>query len=205
MGKKETAEQQLLKMIEASSGGPTSADKNKTAKKQSFIQFVRIANRVLIVLFVIAVILVLNELVSGQNFLSKSQNIQIDQKTPRSITSESNMLPEFSEVDYYIAEAKKRNIFQPFKEGDTKNVVKVSSDNQNMADQVRKLRLVGISWFDTVESASVMIEDIDNKTTHFLMKGDKMGDIYVKTIYADSVKLGYDNEEIIIRYDKSQM
>lgn len=206
MAKKETAEQKLLKMIEASSGGPTSADINKAAKKQTFIQFVRTINRVLMVVFVGAVLLVLNELVSGQNFLSKSQDIQIDKKITKSVMSESNsMVPSISGVDYYTAAAKKRNIFQPFKEGDAKNVVKVSEENQRIADQVQNLRLVGISWFETVDSASVMIEDLDKKTTYFLMKGDKMGDIYVKTIYADSVKLGHDNEEIIIRYDKSQM
>ena len=205
MAKKETAEQKLLKMIEASSGGPASVDVNKAARKQTFIQFVRTVNRVLMVLFVIAVLLVLNELVSGQNFLSKSQDIQIDKKMTKSVMNESNTIPSISGVEYYTAETKKRNIFQPFKEGDSKSVVEVSGENQRMADQVQNLRLVGISWFETVDSASVMIEDVDKKTTYFLMKGDKMGDIYVKTIYADSVKLGHDNEEIIIRYDKSQM
>lgn len=205
MAKKETAEQKLLKMIEASSGGPTSADKKKAANKQSFIQFVRTVNRVLMVLFVVAVLLVLNELVSGQSFLSKSQDIQIDKRMTKTVMSESNTIPSISGVEYYAAEAKKRNIFQPFKEGEIKNVVEVSSENQRIADHVQNLRLVGISWFETVDSASVMIEDLDKKTTYFLMKGDKMGDIYVKTIYADSVKLGHDNEEIIIRYDKSQM
>ena len=205
MAKKETAEQKLLKMIEASSGGPTSADANKAARKQTFIQFVRTVNRFLMILFVVAVLLVLNELVSGQNFLSKSQDVQIDKKIVKSVMGESNTIPSISGVDYYTTEAKKRNIFQPFKEGESKSVVEVSGENQRMADQVQHLRLVGISWFETVDSASVMIEDSDKKTTYFLMKGDKMGDIYVKTIYADSVKLGHDNEEIIIRYDKSQM
>ena len=205
MAKKETAEQKLLKMIEASSGGPASADVNKAAKKQTFIPFRRTVNRVLIFLFVVAALLVLNEVVSGQNSLSTSQDIQIDKKMTKSVMNESNTIPSISGVEYYTAETKKRNIFQPFKEGDSKSVVEVSGENQRMADQVQNLRLVGISWFETVDSASVMIEDVDKKTTYFLMKGDKMGDIYVKTIYADSVKLGHDNEEIIIRYDKSQM
>ncbi len=205
MAKKETAEQKLLKMIEASSGGVSSAEKAKAAKKQSLGNWIKILNRVLIVIFVIACIAVVNELVSGQNFLSKTENIQVDQKMVKSANNERNMVPTIAGLDYYLDQTKKRNIFQPFKEGQVKTASNVSPQNQKLADSARNLKLVGISWFDSVESASVMIEDVDKKTTYFLMKGDKIGDIYVKTIYADSVKLGHDNEEIIIRYDKSQM
>ena len=205
MVKKETAEQKLLKMIEASSGGVPSAEKANAAKKQSLISFVKNVNRILIVVFIAAVILVLNELVRGQNFLSKTENIQTDQKMIRSVANNDDMIPAVPRLEYYLDEAKKRNIFQPFKEGEIKNAAEVSEKNKRLADLTKNLKLVGISWFDTVDSASVMLEDVDKKTTYFLMKGDKIGDINVKTIYADSVKLGHDNEEIIIRYDKSQM
>lgn len=206
MAKKETAEQKLLKMIEASSGGVSSAEKTAAAKKQNLISIVKKINLLLTLLFIFAIVAVVGEMMWGQDFLSKTENIRLDQKMAKSIISDENIVPSIPGLDYYLEQAKKRNIFQPFKEGELVNKSTTASPkNQRLADSTRNLKLVGISWLDTVESASAMIEDVDKKETYFLMRGDKIGDIYVKTIYADSVKLGHDNEEIIIRYDKSQM
>ena len=120
--------------------------------------------------------------------------------------SEESLIPKVQAVSYYASEVKRRNIFQPYEEKTTTGVVTTGiSKDSPIVRKTKNLRLVGISWLDTVESASAMIEDTEKNMTYFLKKGEKMGDIIVKTIYADSVALGYENEEIIIKYDKSKM
>ena len=88
-----------------------------------------------------------------------------------------------------------------------KSTVNVSKENRRVAQETKNLRLVGISWLDTVETASVMIEDTEKEVTYFLKEGEKIGnsDIVIKTIYAESTKLGYEDEEIIITYDETKM
>ncbi len=203
--KKETAEQKLLKMIEASGGTSAPASPAKLPKKQSAVGFIKAANKILILVVCVAFALVVNEVFKGKKLLSESINITLDRKSLSAPSGNKMVLAEPPTVDYYLGMAKKRNIFLPYEPSAVKNVVEVSSGNTRIAQLTQNLRLVGVSWFDSVESASVMIEDVEKKVTYFLMRDDKIGDIYVKTIYADSVKLGYENEEIIIRYDKSKM
>jgi hypothetical protein len=203
--KKETAEQKLLKMIESSGGKSPSPVQNKTSAKQSVIGFIKAANKVLVIVVFVAFVFVVNEVFKGKQLLSKSDNIAADRNSTKVSSGSAPSMPVVPNVEYYLAMSKKRNIFLPYEPSSVKNVVEVSSGNTRIAQMTQNLRLVGVSWFDTVESASVMIEDVDKKETYFLMRGDKIGDINIKNIYADSVKLGYDNEEIIIRYDKSNM
>jgi hypothetical protein len=203
--KKETAEQKLLKMIEASGGKSPALVQNKSSTKQSVIGFIKAANKVLVIVVCVAFVFVVNEVFKGKQLLSKSDNIAAERSSSKVSSGNKPSMPVVPNVEYYLGMTKKRNIFLPYEPSAVKNVVEVSSGNTRIAQMTQNLRLVGVSWFDTVESASVMIEDVDKKETYFLMRGDKIGDVNIKTIYADSVKLGYDNEEIIIRYDKSNM
>ena len=207
MAKNETAEQKLLKMIEASAGPGASGVKveKKVQKKIDVAMFLKTGNRVLIGVILIVAILLFNEVRTGMMLLDKGVHFSGVNKIVSQSDADENFFPVVEGLSFYLFGVKRRNLFQPFQPA-IKNIVDVSEKNQRIAQKTANLRLVGVSWLDSVETASVMIENVDKKTTYFLQKGEKIeGGITIKTIYADSVKLGYENEEIIIRYDKSQL
>ncbi len=206
MAKAETAEQKLLKMIEASAGPGASGVKveKKPEKKFNIISFIKIGNKVLMGGVILAGVLLVNEVRSGMMLLGREARFSGIRRIVNQPEGTEKFFPVIEGLSFYLSGVKRRNIFQPF-EAAIKNVVEVSAKNRRIAQKTANLHLVGVSWLDSVETASVMIEDTEKKITYFLQQGEKIEDIIVKTIYADSVELGYENEEIIIQYDKSQM
>lgn len=202
--KTETAEQKLLKMIEASSGGgeTVSESQKEFQSQERILSVVKIANKILIVCVLAAVFFLGNEIKTGVQVLGEKIQISGVKTSGSNSFDGAGLVPVIQRISYYLSNVNKRNIFSPYKDVQTASVVEVSENNRAIVGRTKNLRLVGISWFDTVESASVMVEDIKKKETLFLRKGEKIGDITVKTIYANSVELGYKDEEIIIRYDK---
>lgn len=204
--KKETAEQKLLKMIEASSGaGPTKA-LAKTGKKRNVYAAISAANKVLIIGIILTFIVMGYEFQAGIRNLNQGLDAAATQIAQKKGMSVENLLPTVQRLSFYLASVNRRNIFVPYEEKATATTG-VDASNTAIARATKNFRLVGISWMDRVDTASVMIEDTDQKVTYFLHQGEKVklkdgGDIVVKTIYADSVELGFQNEEIIIRYDK---
>ena len=204
--KKESAEQKLLQMIEAS-GGSSSAGKKSQKSKYNFVSVIKKVNLFLIIILVFAIGLLANEIFVGQKFLKEKSMAVSSQKISKSGSGAEVSIPEPSPVSTYLAKLDKRNIFKPSDAPQAETSIAKSGTERTIDRIKRHLRLVGISWLDTVESAAVMLEDLKTNETHFLRKGDNLsvrnlGDILVKTIYADGVELGYENEEIIIRYDK---
>lgn len=202
--KKETAEQKLLKMIEDSSGGDVSASKTKqkVAKKQNVLSFMKVLNKLLIVGLIASVAFLGNEIIAGATLANKSVEMPEGKKSRVLGDKEAQMITA-QRLSYYLANVNSRNIFQPYEE--MQKTVEVTETNKKIVSKMSSYRLVGISWLDRIDTASVMIEDTNKKVTYFLHKGEKIGDIVVKTIYADSALLGYEDEEIIIKYDKSKM
>jgi hypothetical protein len=205
--KKETAEQKLLKMIEASGGktAATASANKKSSKKIDFLTALKKVNVALVVILVICLGTLANEIWRGIKEANADISVSAKKSGPGRIIRPEELLPVFQKDSYYLSDLKRRNIFEPFEEEKTKSIEDVTVPKGKIAKETQNLKLVGISWMDKVETASVMIEDTDKKETYFLRTGEKIGNITVKTIYADSVELGYENEEIIIKYDKSQM
>jgi hypothetical protein len=204
MAKKETAEQKLLKMIETSSSstGDVPAKKQQKSGGFNFYALLRTLNQILMLVSVGGVVFCVNEVMAGMNYMSRAVDVSAGMSSNGASAKKDFGLPKTVPVDSYLSVVKKRNLFLPYEE-----MVKVVDGEvvQKKSKLTDQLKLVGISWLDSVESASAMVEDTEKKMTYFLMKGDKVGDLTVKTIYADSVKFGYQGEEIMIKYDKSQM
>lgn len=199
--KKETAEQKLLKMIEASSKGDASVAGKKVSQKQGLLVALKTFNKFLFFGLIASVLFLANEVFVGFQLMGKDVSFGVDTSLVAQARDVERMGPTSQRLSFYLAGINQRNIFIPY-EDSTKQAVSLSDDSSKIARATRNMKLVGISWMNTVESASVMIEDVKKGETYFLQAGEKAGDIVVKTIYADSVELGYENEEIIIRYDK---
>jgi len=204
----ETAEQKLLKMIETSSAsgdsiGDVVISKKTIHKKQSSLALLKVLNSVLIVAVFIVIGLIINEYKKGTDLLSQHFKFTVNEGAARQVLESESLIPTVQKLSFYLAPVKQRSIFQPY-EVKVDKVVDVSDKNKTIASKISHLKLVGISWMDSIETASVMIEDTEKNMTYFLRREQKIGDISVKTIYADSVALGYENEEIMIHYDTSK-
>ncbi|MBP9853994.1 MAG: hypothetical protein KBD53_03900 [Candidatus Omnitrophica bacterium] len=203
--KKETAEQKLLKMIEASStDGIASSNKahQKVLKKQDLLTVLKSINKLLLVGIIFVGCLVAFEIKSGMTLIGKDIKISAASKKGSADTKKSELLT-IQSLPYYLAGVNRRNIFQSYESVSTAKAP--AQEQMNISRQLRNFKLVGISWLDHVDTASVMIEDTDKKITYFLKKGEKIGNIEVNMIYADSVKLGLENEEMILKYEKPQL
>jgi len=115
--------------------------------------------------------------------------------------SAKKLLPILPGLDRYVSAISFRNIFHPFEKQEVveqadPEVVEVP---QRLAEQTKNLRLVGISWLDTPESASAMVENTESGITYFLRSGERVNGLTVKTIYAQSVVLEMGGEELELK------
>ncbi|NTV28535.1 MAG: hypothetical protein HGA80_00445 [Candidatus Omnitrophica bacterium] len=200
MAKKETAEEKLLKIIEAtkkaqdsSSGAVVPAARRS---RGLFAVNTQQLNYLLMVAVLSGVIYCGYEVRNGMELLKQNVSVSVD--GPAHGDAINLFVPQIRSLSYYLDKIGTRNIFQPFekKEGGSSGVVTARAV---LEKKMQNFKLVGVAWLDMPESATVMIEDKANGVTKFLKEGDKLEDVTIKTIYTDRVVIGYENEEIVIK------
>ena len=224
----ETAEQKLLKLIETpypsdSASGPDAVRQIAPAVRgQGFLglaipgavrsffglgkffsgspfQFsfgLRDMNKALLAAGVAIFVFLLVDFLNGMNALQKKIDLAVDSSAAKNFL---NIILPVRNLSDYLALVESRNIFQPVEKKAAAEKTAAQSSTQKIAAMTEKLKLVGISWLDSAQTASVMIEDQESGNTYFVHQGEKVKELTVKTIYTDQVVLTFEGEEITIR------
>lgn len=158
--------------------------------KDSFKKFnLKLVNKI------IAVICILITLAWIFNFISTSVKLSGHFKKIASgevTTGREEKLPPKIDIniDEALTQIKRRNMFTllPSKEEAQASV--------NIGLTLGNLKLVGILWSDNPQA---MIENTKEQKTYFVSKGDKIGDIEVRSILRDKVIVGKESEEWELR------
>jgi len=155
----------------------------------------RESNAALVFLSLILAAVLVVKLTMAINVNKRNIVVKVDTKINR--TGEIS-LPSAKEVTHYLDSISERNIFKPY-DGKTATEIVVPVGTRKVAGKTEKLKLRGISWLDSPETASVMIEDTETGITYFLRQGEQVKDVVIKEIFADQVILTYEGEEMAIR------
>ncbi|MEI7998224.1 MAG: hypothetical protein WCH62_01785 [Candidatus Omnitrophota bacterium] len=192
---KETVEQKLLKALQRKQGlsAVPATSKLPAQKSVKFSLSIFDINKFLFVGIILCVVVLVFQLRSGMALLKEKVNFSNQIKTP--IRQDEAIIPEAKDVKFYIDSFGNRNIFKPY----DISLGKASQAHPNLSKRLAKYKLVGVSWLDLPESASIMIEDPSTKTTYFLKIGEQLEGVTVKTIYTDRVVFSYENEETTIK------
>ena len=153
-------------------------------------------NKILLVGIVIVSGFLFLSFLSGWNKVSNGLDFSVEQRS-------SNMeafAPSFRELQEYVGAIARRNIFQPYEvKAGEKGLTPAEAAMAPINERTKDLKLVGISWLDTPESASAMIENTQSGVTYFLKSGEQINNVTVKQIFADSVLISFGNEEMEMR------
>ena len=201
MAQKETAEQKLLKIIEASKkaqavasgAAPVQAVPKKNNRVISFN--IRQINIFLLACVFVSALFLGYQIHAGLALVQETVNFAVEGDGPKDAIN--LFVPQMKSIAYYLDKINSRNVFQPFEKKAAE--ADASSGQVVFEKKMSKFKIVGIAWLDVPESATVMLEDKTAHMTHFLKEGDKVEDVFVKTIYTDRVVFGRANEEITIK------
>ncbi|MBF0491003.1 MAG: hypothetical protein HQL15_10435 [Candidatus Omnitrophica bacterium] len=191
---KETAEQKLLKALQKKTGGTADLATKKSVIKKGFKFSLSIfdINKILLVGIIVCAVILILQLRSGMSLIN--QEVDFSDQVKTSVRQKATPLPQSKTVKFYIDSFGKRNIFKPYDIS-----LGTVQGQPNLVKRLAKYKLVGVSWLDLPESASIMIEDTQTKATYFLKTSEQLEGVTVKTIYTDRVVFSYENEETTIK------
>ncbi len=178
--------QNLLGLVK----GRASAD--KTAVAFGLREF----NRLLLGAILVFTIVFAKSFMSGMEFSQKEINLAVKTKISK---VPDNLIPKTNGLPDYLMSITRRNIFLPFEKKEIEEAAVATEPIRRIIERTKDLKLVGISWLDTPESASALIENTISGVTYFLRVGEKINNVTVKKIYADAVILRFEEEEIEFR------
>ena len=155
-------------------------------------------NRILLYAMIAVLVFFAMDLLTGMKSLERKIDFPVDPNVSKNLI---NIIPPVKDLASYLSPLEARNIFQPLEK---KTAVEEKQDvppapAKKIAALTEKLKLVGVSWLDSPETASVMIEDSESGITYFVRQGEKVKDLTVKNIYTDRVVLTFEGEEITIK------
>ncbi|MCQ9204777.1 MAG: hypothetical protein NG737_00465 [Omnitrophica bacterium] len=98
---------------------------------------------------------------------------------------------------YYLGKVRQRNIFR-IGGADSVDLSKVFAPviAARLVDEIKHLRLVGISWSDDPDA---MVEDTNTGRTFFIKRGEMIDKFKVEAIFKDKIILGYGGEEVELK------
>ncbi|OIO37261.1 MAG: hypothetical protein AUJ75_04555 [Candidatus Omnitrophica bacterium CG1_02_49_10] len=91
---------------------------------------------------------------------------------------------------HYVEGLKRRELFKPLESKAEKE--EAPKDIKTISDIMKSITLIGIVQDDNPQA---IVEDKASGKTYFLNKGQLLGDLMIKSISADRVRLGYGDEE----------
>jgi hypothetical protein len=159
--------------------------------------------KVLVILIVLVFLWASKDFIQGMEISQRALNLEsgVDMSAS-SLTGMKGLIPESKDIEEFLATIAQRNIFQPYepKEKPVENAVAVVDLGiQKVIEQTKVLKLVGVSWLDTPESAAAMIENTESGVTYFLHTGEIVNNVVVEKIYADRIIVVYEGEEMELR------
>lgn len=155
-------------------------------------------NVVLIIFIILSIFSLIQTYRNESRILQQPFDFSIEQDILSGRFTES-VMPKYDDINQFLDIISQRNIFRPYERKVDDPTLLAAVDAPRIGRKLEEFRLVGISWLDSPETASVMIEQLETGVTYFLRQGESFNELKVQKIYADRVIFGYQNEEMEVR------